>query len=198
MPAGRGAGQVARLLVFLSCVAGSAPAADDSPEALWKRLREGGYVVFIRHAATGPGLGDPAGYRLDDCATQRNLSAEGRVDAARIGAAFKRERVVVERVYSSPWCRCLDTARLAFGTAEAWDPLGSLFDFPHREAELTESVKRRISGYEKKKPAGNIVMVTHNVNIAALTKLSVGTGELVVVKPDGCCSLKVIGRMGAR
>jgi phosphohistidine phosphatase SixA len=198
MKAGHGAGRIARLFLFLLLVAGPARAADDSPEALWKRLRDGGHVVLIRHAATAPGLGDPPGYRVDDCASQRNLSPEGRADAARIGAAFRRERVTVDRVYSSPWCRCLDTARIAFGSAEAWEPLGSFFDAPHREAQMTESAKRRISGYEAKKPGGNMVMVTHNVNIAALTRLSIGTGEIVVVKPDGCCSLRVIGRMEVR
>jgi broad specificity phosphatase PhoE len=115
-----------------------------------------------------------------------------------MGGAFRREGVAVERVFSSPWCRCLDTARLAFSRAEAWEPLGSFFDVPLKEDEMTASVMRRISGYGAKKPAGNIVMVTHNVNIAALTKLSVGTGEIVVVKPDGCCALRVIGRMAVR
>jgi phosphohistidine phosphatase SixA len=198
VPTGTRAGRLARLFLFLLLAGNAAQAADDSPEALWKRLREGGYVVLVRHAATGPGLGDPPGYRIDDCASQRNLSAEGRADAARIGAAFRRERVAVDRVLSSPWCRCLDTARIAFGDAEPWDPLGSFFDVPHRENELTETVKRRIAGYGSRKATGNLVMVTHNVNIAALTRLSVGTGEVVVVKPDGCCGLRVIGRMDAR
>jgi broad specificity phosphatase PhoE len=198
LPIASGAGRIARLFLFLVLACAAAQAADDSPEALWKRLRDGGHVVLIRHAATGPGLGDPPGYRIDDCASQRNLSDEGRADAAKIGAAFKRERVAVDRVYASPWCRCLDTARIAFGAAEAWEPLGSFFDVPHRETEMTESVKRRISGYGTKKPHGNIVMVTHNTNIAALTRLSVGTGEIVVVKPDGCCGLRVIGRMVVR
>ena len=195
MPDARGAGRVARLFLFLLLVAGPARAADDSPEALWKRLREGGHVVLIRHAATVPGLGDPPGYRVEDCASQRNLSAEGRADAARIGAAFERERVTVDRVYSSPWCRCLDTARIAFGSAEAWEPLGSFFDAPHREAQMTESAKRRISGYAAKKPRGNMVMVTHNVNIAALTRLSVAPAEIVVVRAEGCCGMRTLGRI---
>jgi phosphohistidine phosphatase SixA len=163
--------------------------------ALWPRLREGGCVLLVRHAATGPGLGDPPGYRLDDCATQRNLSEAGRAEARRLGAKLRAERVPIARVYTSPWCRCRDTATLAFGAAEDWEPLSSFFDLPHREAELSETVRKRILSYSIRKPRGNVAMVTHNVNIAALTKLSVATSEAVVVRPDGCCGLKVLGRL---
>jgi broad specificity phosphatase PhoE len=149
----------------------------------------------MRHAATGPGLGDPAGYRLDDCPTQRNLSDAGRADARRIGERIAREKVPIARVYTSPWCRCRETATLAFGKAEDWEPLSSFFDFPERDADYTERVKNRIGGYSTRKPGGNVVMVTHNVNIAALTRLSVATGEIVVVRPDGCCGLKTVERL---
>src|SRR6185436_604948 len=104
-------------------------------------------VILMRHAATEPGLGDPQGFRIGDCATQRNLSEAGRADARRIGERFTAERVPIARVYTSPWCRCRETAMLAFGRAEDWDPLSSFFDFLYREAEFTESVKKRISGY---------------------------------------------------
>jgi broad specificity phosphatase PhoE len=171
----------------------AAPAAADS--GLLEKLRSGGLVLLIRHSATGPGLGDPPGYRLDDCATQRNLSEAGKDHARRLGDYLRRERVPIERVYTSPWCRCRDTATLAFGRAEDWDPLSSFFDVPHREPEFTESVKKRIASYGVRKPQGNVVMVTHNVNIAALTRFSVGVGEIVAVRPEGCCSLKVVGRL---
>ncbi|HUP96763.1 MAG TPA: histidine phosphatase family protein [Usitatibacter sp.] len=161
--------------------------ADDPP---WNRLRRGGLVLLLRHAETGPGLGDPPGFRLDDCATQRNLSEAGRQHAHRIGERLRAEHVPVGAVFTSPWCRCRETARLAFGQAEDWEPLSSFFDFPHREAEFTERVKKRIGGYASRKPRGNVVMVTHNVNIAALTRHSVATGELVVVRPDGCCDAR--------
>ena len=165
---------------------------------LWPRLRQGGYVLLIRHAGTEAGLGDPPGYRLDDCATQRNLSPEGREEARRLGERIRKERVPIARVYTSPWCRCRETARLAFGKAEDWEPLSSFFDAPHREAEAAERVRKRIASYATRKPAGNVVMVTHNVNIAALTRLSVGTGEIVAVRPDGCCGLRVAGRIDLR
>ena len=167
--------------------------ADES--ASWERLRKGGLVILMRHAATEPGLGDPQGFRLDDCKTQRNLSEAGREDARRIGARFKAERVPVAQVYTSPWCRCRETAMLAFGRAEEWAPLSSFFEFPHQEADYTERVKKRIGGYSRRKLAGNVVMVTHNVNIAALTRHSVGTGEMVLVRPDGCCDLRALERL---
>jgi broad specificity phosphatase PhoE len=169
--------------------------ADAKEDSIWARLRRGGFVLLMRHASTGPGLGDPPGFRLDDCATQRNLSEAGREEARRVGDRLGREKVPIARVYTSPWCRCRETATLAFGSAEDWEPLSSFFDLPHREPEFTERVKKRIGAYSARKPAGNVVMVTHNVNIAALTKLSVATGEIVVVRPDGCCGLRTVERL---
>jgi len=149
----------------------------------------------MRHASTGPGLGDPPGYRLDDCSTQRNLSDAGRAEARAVGARITREKVPISRVYTSPWCRCRETAMLAFGKAEDWEPLASSFDRPERDADDTRRVKNRIGNYSSRNLGGNVVMVTHNVNVAALTKLSIATGEIVVVRPDGCCGLRVVGRL---
>jgi broad specificity phosphatase PhoE len=101
------------LLLGLAFFLGPAHAIEQ--EALLGKLREGGLVILIRHAETEPGLGDPAGYRLEDCASQRQLSALGRERSRKLGAFLKREGVPVDRVYTSPWCRCRDTAREAFG-----------------------------------------------------------------------------------
>ena len=170
-----------------------ASAADE--DALWRRLRAGGLVILIRHASTEPGLGDPPGFRLGDCATQRNLSPLGIEESRRLGARLAAERVPIGRVYTSPWCRCRDTAVLAFGHAEDWTPLSSIFDHPHEEREFSERVRNRIGTYSGRKPAGNVVMVTHNVNIAALTKHSVAPAEMVIVRPDGCCNLRSMERL---
>ena len=172
-------------------------AGADDDRASWERLRKGGLVVLIRHAATEPGLGDPQGFRLDDCKTQRNLSEGGREDARRIGTRFKAERIPIAQVLTSPWCRCRETAMLAFGRAEDWTPLSSFFDFPHNEPEYTERVKKRIGGLARRNLAGNVVMVTHNVNIAALSRHSVGTGEMVLMRPDGCCDARPVARLKA-
>src|SRR5262249_55819076 len=101
------------LAVLLICLCGPAQADD----ALLRNLRDGGYVIVMRHA-TSPGSGDPANFKLDDCTTQRNLSDDGRDQARRIGATLNKERVPIGRVLSSRWCRALETGRLAFGRVE--------------------------------------------------------------------------------
>jgi hypothetical protein len=78
----------------------------------WTALRAGRHVALMRHTDAPGGFGDPPGFRVDDCATQRNLSAKGRADAARMGARIRSEGIVVERILNSPWCRCMDTAKL--------------------------------------------------------------------------------------
>lgn len=100
-------------LLLLAPPALAGPAHAD--EGLWRRLAAGGQLVLLRHGTTTPGVGDPTGFRLDDCATQRNLTEAGREESRRIGAALEARAVPVERVLSSPWCRCLETARHAAG-----------------------------------------------------------------------------------
>ena len=186
---------ITRRAFLLGAAALAARPAGSAETDAWRRLRDGNYVVLMRHGATVPGLGDPPGFRLDDCSTQRNLSEEGREHSRRIGDKFRAERVRVAQVYTSPWCRCRETAMLAFGRAEDWTPLSSFFDLPHQEAELTERVKKRIAGYARTPPGGIVVMVTHNVNIAALSKHSVATGEMVLMRPDGCCDARPVERL---
>src|SRR6187402_261571 len=183
-----------RRAFLVGAAAMAAPAAWANDADTWRRLREGTHVILIRHASTVAGFGDPAGFRLEDCSTQRNLSDAGREESRRIGERFRAERVRVAKVYTSPWCRCRETAMLAFGRAEDWEPLSSFFDFPHREAEYSERVKKRIGGYGRRNPGGNVVMVTHNVNIAALSKHSVAPGEMVLMRPDGCCDTRPMER----
>ena len=149
----------------------------------------------MRHASTLPGLGDPPNLRLDDCSTQRNLSDAGRDEARRIGERLKREGVPIAQVYTSPWCRCRETAMIAFGRGEDWTALSSVFETPDLDREYTERVRKRIGGYSSRPMKANVVMVTHNVNIASLTKLSIAPGEIVVARPDGCCGLRVTGRL---
>ena len=160
------------------------PAAAD--ETLWALLRNGGQVIVIRHA-TAPGTFDPPGMRFDDCATQRNLDDHGRDEARRIGAAFRTREIPVGSVRSSRWCRCLETARLAFSRVDHWEALDgfSRDDTGAREAEARRTGEVRalatapFSGL-------NIVLVTHQFNIRALTGLSsIGSGELVVLSPRG-------------
>jgi phosphohistidine phosphatase SixA len=181
------------LLAALALVAGVArPAAAGSAageEALWSLLKGGSQVVLIRHA-TAPGVGDPPGFRLDDCATQRNLSEAGRAEARAIGAAFRERGVPVGRVLSSRWCRCLETARHAFGRVEPWPPLDSFFADRSREPGQTAAV-RRLAG--ERPGGGNLILVTHQVNITALVGGALRSGEMVVLTPQGDGAFRVAG-----
>ncbi len=189
-------------MLALAAAPWSARAADaaghDEEEGAFERLRRGGLVVLMRHASTVAGYGDPPTFRAGDCGTQRNLSEEGRAEARRVGERFRAERVPVWRVYTSPWCRCRETAMLAFGRADDWEPLASIFDHPDREPEFSERVRRRIAGYARRAMPGNVVMVTHNVNIAALARHSVAQAELVLMRPDGCCGARPVQRLKVR
>ena len=167
------------------------PAGAD--DALWTLLQGGGQVVLLRHASTVAGLSDPPGFRLEDCATQRNLSDAGRAEARRIGETFRRRALPVSRVLSSRWCRCLETARLAFGTATPWPPLDSFFVEGSREAERTRAVRAELAGPA---PTGNRVLVTHQVNITALTGIVPAMGEMVILTPQPGGDFRVAGRLG--
>jgi len=135
-----GMGRVAWLAVLLPAALGVAgPAAAD--DQLWTLLKGGGQVVMIRHAVTTPGVGDPPAMRLDDCKTQRNLTDQGRAHARRLGEAFRAHGVRVDRVLSSPWCRCLETARLAFAAPETWAPLGNLYGRPELRDEQVRQMQ---------------------------------------------------------
>jgi broad specificity phosphatase PhoE len=168
------------------------PSAAGADEALWALLRGGGQVVLMRHATTTPGVGDPPGFRLGDCPTQRNLTDAGRDEARRVGAAFRDRGVPVGRVLSSRWCRCLETAQLAFGRVEPWDSLDSVFEDRHREPERTRAVRQAVST----RPAdGNLVLVTHGANIVPLTGVNPAPGEFLVLTPEPGGRFRVAGRL---
>ena len=152
-------------------------------ESIWEASRAPGSVVVLRHSFA-PGGFDPPDARLDDCSTQRNLDERGRAQARRIGDAFRQNGVAVGAVLSSPRCRCLDTARLAFGQAEPWDVLqGALNDAERRQRQLAE-IRKAIAGHRS---GPVLVLVTHGSVVTDLTGLSIQMGEFVVLRrtPDG-------------
>ena len=172
------------LLATFSVVA----AADD---AIWAALRTSGAVVVLRHS-DAPGAIDPPDARLDDCSTQRNLDDNGREQARRIGEAFRRQGIAVGAVLSSPRCRCLDTARLAFGKVEPWDVLqGSLSNAERRQAQLVE-MRRRIAAYRDGPP---LVLVTHGSVVTDLTGRDIRMGELVVLRREADGTHAVAGQL---
>lgn len=158
---------------------------------LWTQLQQqdAPYFVLMRHAIA-PGTGDPANFQLDDCSTQRNLSSEGRSQAQRTGQAFQEKNVRVERVLSSQWCRCLETAELLdLGTVEPFAPLNSFFRDRSTEPQQTAQVRQYLLSQND---PGVTVMVTHFVNIAALTGSGISSGEMVVLRLNND-ELEVLG-----
>ena len=149
------------------------------PADFWALLRQGGNVLLMRHAQTEPGTGDPPNFRLGDCSTQRNLSDAGREQARRIAAAFQREKIALDEVRSSAWCRCVDTAELAFGRHTVWSPINSFFQQDGRETQ-TREVLQTLRSHQAPR---NLVLVTHQVNISALTGSFVAMGEMLLTRP---------------
>jgi phosphohistidine phosphatase SixA len=171
--------------LLLSC---GAAQADD---ALLRNLREGGYVIVIRHSIS-PGSGDPTNFTLDDCTTQRNLSDDGRTQARRIGETLKKEQVPIGRVLSSRWCRALETGRLAFGRVEG-EPALDQFYKPEERDERTQLVRALIAAAPQSGP--NLVLITHQPNITALTNLSVDEGEIIVMGAAADRTIAIYGRL---
>lgn len=176
-------------------LAQSSPASET---ALWSELRQGqGYVVMMRHAVA-PGTGDPPGFRLEDCSTQRNLSAEGRQQAIAIGEAFRQRNIPVGQVLSSQWCRCLETAKLLdLGTVEPFPALNSFFSDRSTAVQQTEQVQRFIR--EQQNQSEVMILVTHQVNITAISNIVPASGEFVVLRAKGTSAessaIEVVGRL---
>jgi len=145
----------------------------------------------MRHARA-PGTGDPAGFKLGDCATQRNLDAFGRAQARRIGESLRRHGIAPDLVLTSAWCRSTDTARLLGAGPVVVEPLlNSFFGQDGRGGEQT----RRLSARIAKLGAQKAIMVTHQVNITALTGIITASGEIIVIAMPSPGNLAVIGRI---
>jgi phosphohistidine phosphatase SixA len=158
-----------------------------------ERLKTGGHILLIRHALA-PGSGDPKDFQIGDCSTQRNLDETGRAQARSIGNWFRSKGVASARVYSSQWCRCLETAELIqLGSVEELPALNSFFERPREREPNISALKNFIS----RQPMDGelIVFVTHFVTIGAMTGESVssGTGVLLELKED--TPYEVVGRL---
>ncbi|MEJ1157450.1 histidine phosphatase family protein [Prosthecomicrobium sp. N25] len=170
--------------------AGAAVRAAEDGLAAFAR---GGRVLLMRHALA-PGVGDPPGFRLEDCGTQRNLSEAGRAQARRLGERLRAAGVARARVLTSRWCRARDTAALlGLGTPEPFEPLDSFFAEPGRRASSTDRLGAFLAGLPR--DGGPIVLVTHQVNITALTGRVPESGEALVLRLDGTASPPVEARV---
>ena len=178
-----------RLLLAVALIAVLClPTAPATADARFARLSDPGVVAVVRHAHA-PGTGDPANFALDDCATQRNLDARGRAQAREIGAAVRAAGATIDRVLTSQWCRCRDTARLFdLGPVEDLPALNSFFQTPARADRQTAALREFLLGLL---PGETVILVTHYVNIRALTGRGVASGEVVMLKigRDGTISV---------
>jgi phosphohistidine phosphatase SixA len=173
-------------------------AAQTDDAALLRELRElrTGVAVLMRHAQTTPGVGDPSGWRPEQCSSQRNLDASGVAHAKRIGEWFQSQRLRVSAVRNSPWCRTRDTAKLAFARHDDWPALSNLFEDRSRADVQAAAVTRYV---ESLKPGELVVLVSHGSTIGHIVPGGGGlaSGEAVVVRRGATAGAPptVIGRL---
>lgn len=179
-------GVFAFAILFAAASGGSA----SDKTAIWRALASEGHVALLRHAIA-PGGGDPREFRIGDCGTQRNLSEEGREQARRIGARLRENGIGSARVFSSQWCRCLETAQLlGLGPTSELPVLNSFFQRPERRERQTRALEEWLAGQALD---GLLVLVTHQVNITALTGVFPASGELVVIRRSESGGISVVG-----
>ena len=166
--------------------------AEPPVTSLWERMRQDGSVALLRHAIA-PGTGDPPEFTLKDCATQRNLSAAGRRQAAEIGDRFHENGISSAQIFSSQWCRCLETARLLdLGPVLELPLLNSFFRIFERREPQTRELKAWLARQDLTRPT---VLVTHQVNITALTGVYPASGELVFIEVTDSEEITVVGTL---
>jgi len=186
--------QFALLIAFI-LAGGTADAAEDTALA-WAALRGDGNIALIRHAPAPGAVGDPSDYKLDDCTTQRNLSEQGRSEAAALGARFRMQQVKVGKIVSSQWCRCKQTAELMnIGPVEDAPTFNNAFVLNTMRDELTAGARTMIEAW---RGPGTLVVVTHGENIQLMFGLRTREAEVIVVAPDPSSQkkMRLIGRIG--
>ena len=160
----------------------------NASEQAWNLAEEGDKIILIRHSLA-PGGGDPQGFKIDDCDTQRNLNRKGINQSKKIGKLFKKNKVPVDQVLSSQWCRCKDTAKYAFNNYKEFTALNSTFQSPHNKNEGKQL--KELYNYVKKWNGNgkNLVLITHYSIITAVTNAVPSSGEIVVADKN----FKVLG-----
>jgi phosphohistidine phosphatase SixA len=167
--------------------------ASSAEESLVERLQAGGVILMVRHAHA-PGFGDPPNFRVDDCATQRNLDAAGRAQARAMGDWLRARGAAPARVYSSQWCRCLETARLMdVGAVTPLPALNSFFERPQDRETNLAALRTFLA--ESPPPGELLVLVTHQVTITAVSGRSVASGRGVLLAPGEDGALRMLGQI---
>jgi phosphohistidine phosphatase SixA len=159
-----------------------------SSETIWDEARKGNKVILIRHSLA-PGGGDPAGFKIGDCKTQRNLNKAGIEQSKKIGKIFKGNKIPIDIVLSSEWCRCKDTAFHAFGKFKEFSALNSTFSTPYNKNEPRQikEIKKYLMNW--KSEGKNLILVTHYSVITAITNAAPSSGEIIISDKN----LNVIG-----
>jgi len=180
------------LLLFVCSALSSLSVSTSFANEIWPALRSGEHLVLMRHALA-PGTGDPAGFVVNDCTTQRNLSDTGREQARRIGELFRANGIDSARVFSSQWCRCLETSRLLdLGPVTEQPIINSFFQAFHREELQTRQLTEWLAEQDLTQP---LVLVTHQVNITAFSGIYPSSGELVVMRRGDDGQFSVVGTL---
>ena len=163
------------LIIFISL---TTSIKADLNQNLMKQLEDGEKLIFIRHAYA-PGSGDPNNFNLNDCLTQRNLSEEGRKQAQKIGKFFEKNKIKIEKVFSSEWCRCKETAKIAFEDYSTKNFLNSFYSLKY--AKNRDKQIKELNDYVRQfKSSKNLVFVTHYVLISEVLDYAPSSGEIVV------------------
>ena len=163
------------LIIFICIIS---PVKADLNQNIISELKKGGKIIFIRHAYA-PGGGDPNNFDLNDCDTQRNLNDEGRLQSKKIGDFFKKNKISTKKVYSSEWCRCKETASIAFRSFETKNFLNSFFSeqFAKNRENQVENFNKFINNWDGKQ---NLIFVTHYVVISEILNYAPASGEIIV------------------
>jgi phosphohistidine phosphatase SixA len=181
--------------VLLGALMLAPPTYASDTQNLWQSLQSGGHVVLIRHAIA-PGTGDPDTFDVNDCSTQRVLSQEGHQQSDRIGTLFRDNGIQSAQVYSSQWCRCLETARgLSLGAVQEMTALNSFFQNRGMQGPQTQALRKWLREAPLTQPT---VLVTHQVNITALTGHYPQSGELIFLRVEESGDVVQIGTIQTR
>jgi phosphohistidine phosphatase SixA len=158
-----------------------------------ERMKAGGHILMIRHALA-PGTGDPANFRVGDCSTQRNLDDRGREQARAIGDRLRSNGITSARVYSSQWCRCLDTAKLlGMGSVAQLPALNSFYELTQDREPNLKALRKFIA--EQPSEGLLIILVTHLVTISAIADEGISSGEGVLLKLNEDAPYDIVGRL---
>lgn len=179
------------MLVGMSLSLFPAPGIAQSDDGdVYSLLRQPGHVLLMRHTLA-PGIGDPEGFVLEDCRTQRNLSETGQVQARELGERLRVGGIESARVYSSRWCRCLDTGTgLGLGPVIPLPALDSVFQRRHESEARTRALRDFLAGLEPGEP---VILITHQMNVRALTGRSTGVGEGLLLNVQDPEDVRVVG-----